>query len=59
LRQDRRSPRRRLAVREERGGVLFLNPGSAGPRRFRLPIAVARLRVAGDRLAAEILPLDV
>src|SRR5579863_4481213 len=30
---------------ERRGGVLFVNPGSAGPRRFRLPISVARLRV--------------
>ena len=29
--------------REERGGVLYVNPGSAGPRRFRLPITVARL----------------
>src|SRR5262245_22725677 len=28
---------------EERDGVLFLNPGSAGPRRFKLPISVARL----------------
>lgn len=32
---------------EERGGVLYLNPGSAGPRRFRLPIAVAELRIEG------------
>jgi putative phosphoesterase len=31
------------ALREERGGVLYLNPGAAGPRRFRLPITVARL----------------
>ena len=30
-------------TREERGGVLFLNPGSAGPRRFRLPVTLARL----------------
>jgi putative phosphoesterase len=29
--------------RTERSGVLYLNPGSAGPRRFRLPITVARL----------------
>jgi putative phosphoesterase len=29
--------------RRERSGVLYLNPGSAGPRRFRLPITVARL----------------
>ncbi len=34
----------------ERGGVLYINPGSAGPRRFRLPITVARLEVAGFSL---------
>jgi hypothetical protein len=42
---------------DERGGVLFLNPGSAGPRRFSLPIALARLRVGGARLDAEIVRL--
>jgi putative phosphoesterase len=31
------------ASREERAGVIYVNPGSAGPRRFRLPITVARL----------------
>lgn len=30
-------------TRTERDGVMYLNPGSAGPRRFRLPITVARL----------------
>jgi predicted phosphodiesterase len=30
-----------------RDGVLYLNPGSAGPRRFSLPIAMARLEVTG------------
>lgn len=29
--------------REERGGVLYVNPGSAGPRRFKLPVTIARL----------------
>ena len=29
--------------REERGGVIYVNPGAAGPRRFKLPITVARL----------------
>ena len=33
------------ASREERGGVLYLNPGGVGPRRFKLPITVARLDV--------------
>ena len=31
------------ASREERSGVLYVNPGSAGPRRFRLPITLARV----------------
>ena len=42
-----------------RNGVLYLNPGSAGPRRFSLPIAVARLDVAGADLAHEIIELLV
>jgi len=44
---------------EERDGVLYLNPGSAGPRRFRLPISLARLTVRGPRLTAELVTLDV
>jgi hypothetical protein len=31
------------ALRNERSGVIYVNPGSAGPRRFRLPVTVARL----------------
>ena len=42
---------------EERGGVLYVNPGSAGPRRFRLPIAVGELVVDGDRVEARIVEL--
>jgi putative phosphoesterase len=42
---------------EVRSGVLYLNPGSAGPRRFNLPLAVARLQVTGDRLSHEIIEL--
>jgi len=44
---------------ERRHGVLFLNPGSAGPRRFTLPVSVARLRVEEDRLEPEIVELHV
>ena len=44
---------------ERRDGVLYVNPGSAGPRRFRLPISVGRLTIAADRIEAELLPLDV
>lgn len=40
-----------------RDGVLYLNPGSAGPRRFTLPIAVARLQVDGAGLSHEIVQL--
>lgn len=43
----------------EKSGVLYLNPGSAGPRRFSLPVAVARLRIEGARLAQEIVTLEV
>ena len=39
---------------EERDGVLYVNPGSAGPRRFRLPISAGELAVAGDRVSARI-----
>ena len=44
---------------EERDGVLYLNPGSAGPRRFKLPISLARLTVTGGRLQAELVTLDI
>ena len=44
---------------ERRGGVLYLNPGSAGPRRFRLPVTVARLRVRGGEVEAELVELNV
>ena len=42
---------------EERDGVLFVNPGSAGPRRFRLPISVGRLTLDAGQVQAEILEL--
>ncbi len=41
----------------ERNGVMFLNPGSAGPRRFNLPVTVARLRIRDGDLDAEIVEL--
>ncbi|MGH8058365.1 MAG: metallophosphoesterase family protein [Candidatus Entotheonellia bacterium] len=43
----------------KRGDVLFVNPGSAGPRRFKLPVSVARLQVQGASLTAEVVPLAV
>lgn len=42
---------------EMRDGVLYFNPGSAGPRRFRLPITVGRLVVDETGLRAEIVKI--
>jgi hypothetical protein len=42
---------------EKREGILFLNPGSAGPRRFKLPICVARLTVRGSAVSAKLIEL--
>jgi putative phosphoesterase len=38
-------------------GVLYFNPGSAGPRRFKLPISVGRLSIHESRLSCEILQI--
>ncbi len=40
-------------------GVLFLNPGSAGPRRFNQPLSVARITLQDGTLEPEIIPLTV
>jgi predicted phosphodiesterase len=42
---------------EERAGVLFVNPGSAGPRRFTLPIAVGEIIVNGSSVSARTVEL--
>jgi predicted phosphodiesterase len=42
----------------ERGGVLFVNPGSAGRRRFKLPVTVARLDLGRVPWAVEFVALD-
>jgi uncharacterized protein len=42
---------------ETRAGVLFVNPGSAGPRRFKLPVSVARLWLEDSRAEAELVTL--
>ncbi len=41
----------------ERGGVLYVNPGSAGPRRFRLPVALGEILIDGDCLRPRIVDL--
>ena len=45
--------------KSERGGVLYINPGSAGRRRFSLPISVGELLVDGDRVTARLVTLDI
>jgi uncharacterized protein len=40
-------------------GVLFLNPGSAGPRRFKLPVSIAKLTVSPRRVQASIRELSI
>ena len=42
---------------EKKNGVLYFNPGSAGPRRFRLPVSVGKLVIEKGTLRAEILQL--
>jgi putative phosphoesterase len=44
---------------ETRHGVVYLNPGSAGPRRFKLPVTLARVHVSGRNLRPEIVTLEV
>lgn len=44
-------------VIEHRKNVLFFNPGSAGPRRFNLPIAVGKLTVAGGKMKPQLIKL--
>lgn len=45
--------------RQERDGVLYVNPGSAGPRRFQLPVSVARLDLGCSPFAVEFVTLEV
>jgi putative phosphoesterase len=43
---------------ETKDGVLYFNPGSAGPRRFILPISVGRLVISNDKVTGEIVYLE-
>jgi putative phosphoesterase len=43
----------------ERDGVLYVNPGSAGPRRFQLPVTVARLNLEEEPLNPEFVDLEI
>jgi putative phosphoesterase len=44
---------------EEKNGVLYFNPGSAGPRRFNLPVSVARLTITAGNVEAELMELEI
>jgi predicted phosphodiesterase len=44
---------------EERDGVLYVNPGSSGPRRFKLPVSIAELTVVGGTVEARVIELNV
>lgn len=66
LDQHRRTPAPRVVVTghshrpsvREKDGVLYLNPGSAGPRRFKLPVTMAELLITGDAVHARILDIE-
>ena len=46
-----------IPTQETRDGVLYFNPGSAGPRRFKLPVALGRLALISGAVQAEIIQL--
>jgi putative phosphoesterase len=48
-----------LPKQETKNGVLYFNPGSAGPRRFKLPVTLGRLRVQKGKVRGEIIELKV
>lgn len=47
------------AREERRNGILYLNPGSAGPRRFKLPVTLMRAVVDGTAIHSELVQLGV
>jgi putative phosphoesterase len=48
-----------VSKQETRNGVLYFNPGSAGPRRFRLPVSVGMLVVKDGRVSGKIVELGI
>jgi putative phosphoesterase len=40
-------------------GVLYVNPGSAGPRRFSLPVSIGHLLVDGDKVSVELVEIEM
>jgi hypothetical protein len=47
-----------VPAEEMRNGVLYFNPGSAGPRRFHLPVSIGRLTIEAGKVSAEIVYLS-
>ena len=48
-----------IPKQEVGNGVLYFNPGSAGPRRFKLPVTVGRMQIRNEVLSAEIIDLNL
>lgn len=46
-------------TKQLRSGILYLNPGSAGPRRFKLPVSVAEILVDSPSVTARVIELDL
>lgn len=46
-----------IPKRETKRGVLYFNPGSAGPKRFRLPVSVGKMHLEGGKLKTELVEL--
>jgi putative phosphoesterase len=44
---------------EEKRGVLYFNPGSAGPRRFKLPVSVGKLHIENGEIREELVKLEI
>jgi putative phosphoesterase len=47
------------ALIKKENEILYLNPGSAGKRRFNLPISIAKIQIIGDMVSAKIIEIDV
>jgi len=47
-----------MPKQETKNGVLYFNPGSAGPRRFKLPVSVGRLLVEAGKVRGEIMQIQ-
>ena len=46
-----------IPKQETRNGVLYFNPGSAGPGRFKLPVTIGKLTISKRKVRGEIIPI--